>query len=420
MAAVAHEEISAFAERAVQVERRDRPARALPFCAIERDQDRRAREALDDARRDDADHARMPTLGRDHESARGIEVEALHHLDRGGERSLVEVLAAAVEFLEVTRQTHRLLRIARGEQLDAADRFAEPAHSVQSRRQPESDASGGERLAVESRRADERAQTGVRRIRHHLEAIARDHAILAAQRRDVGDRRERREVDHLEHFVLVAALGRRNGQRELEREPRGGEIRVRIIGAGPLRIHQRRTRRRLTTRQVVIDDDEIDPRVAQRAGRLARVRAAIAADHQLRLGGDGRAHAGHGEVVAVLDAARDERRHPATERAERAHHDRGRGHAVHVVVAVEEDHLSGVQRARDPRDGIVHAGQARWRQQLIEPRAQVSPRVIRNGVSAAREQLTDRRRQMQFSRERGDRDARRSVLWRRKAPLRLG
>ena len=54
------------------------------------------------------------------------------------------------------------LVLALGEQqLDAAQRVAEPADGVEPRREDEADASGGERLALEARGADQRAQPEV-------------------------------------------------------------------------------------------------------------------------------------------------------------------------------------------------------------------------------------------------------------------
>ena len=53
------------AKPAVQVERRDRPPRALPVAVRAGDQHDRPVEALDEPRRDDADHALVPALAGD-------------------------------------------------------------------------------------------------------------------------------------------------------------------------------------------------------------------------------------------------------------------------------------------------------------------------------------------------------------------
>ena len=72
-------------------------------------------------------------------------------------------------------------------------------------------------------------------IVQQLEPVAREDAILAAQRRDVGDRRERDEIEQAIDEVLVAAHRARQRERELERDADRGEILVRRRAARPLR-----------------------------------------------------------------------------------------------------------------------------------------------------------------------------------------
>ena len=240
--------------------------------------------------------------------------------------------------------------ILRHQQLDAAQRVAEPADRVEARREDEADAAGGERLALEPRRANERAQPLIRGLLHHLEPEPREHAILSAQRRDVGDRRERDEIEHAVHRVLVAAQRARECERELERDAHRSEILVRVLAAVLLRIEHRETRRQRTARQVMIGDDDVDPRLARDFDGRERVRAAVAGDEHLRARCDGGVHAGEREVVAVLDAPRDERNRIAAEPADGAEQHGGGRHAVHIVVAVHHDALAAREwRARAAR-----------------------------------------------------------------------
>ena len=76
----------------VQIERGDRAARALPLLSVERDEQRRAPELLDEPRRDDADHAGMPALLGEHDAVRGIEIERADELARACERRAVDLL----------------------------------------------------------------------------------------------------------------------------------------------------------------------------------------------------------------------------------------------------------------------------------------------------------------------------------------
>ena len=64
VAAVALQDLGGGVQPAEQVEARDRAARARALGAVERDQHARAVVALGDARGDDADHARVPAVGR--------------------------------------------------------------------------------------------------------------------------------------------------------------------------------------------------------------------------------------------------------------------------------------------------------------------------------------------------------------------
>ncbi len=189
----------------MQIEHTDRPARALPFTALERDEHRGPAELFDDARRDDADDARVPPLFGEHDAVRRRQIHLEHELARALERRAVDLLPRRVELLELPRD--RICNgVALGEhQLDAAQRAAETSGGVEARRENEPDAARGERASLEARGANHRANAGAFGIVEELEPVAHQHAVLSAQRRDVGDRRERDEVEHLENVVLVAA-----------------------------------------------------------------------------------------------------------------------------------------------------------------------------------------------------------------------
>ena len=97
---------------------------------------------------------------------RRVEIERVDQLARARERRAIDLLPLAIELLELARDRVRLVIVLRHQQLDAAQRVAEAPDGVQSRREDEADASRGERLALEPRRANERAQAGVRRVGH--------------------------------------------------------------------------------------------------------------------------------------------------------------------------------------------------------------------------------------------------------------
>src|SRR4051794_1936309 len=174
----------------------------------------------------------MPTLFGDDDAEGLVEVEREHAATRLLQRGAVDLLPPSVELLELAGDDVGFVLALGREQLDAALRQTETADRVEARGEDVADASCGERLSLESRGTDERAESQVLRLGKHLEAVAREHAILAAQRRDVGDRRERDEIEHPEDAVLVAAERARDGQRELERHADGGEVLVLRSAAG--------------------------------------------------------------------------------------------------------------------------------------------------------------------------------------------
>ena len=252
------QEIAALRESAVQVERADRTTGTLPLGAIEGDEHRRTSELLDDARRDDADHAGVPALLRQHDAVGRRKIHREHQRARLLERRAIDLLPARVELLELTRDRVGLLLVRREHQLDAAQRAAESARGVESRREDEADAARRQRFPLEARRANHRADARTLRLVEQLEPVAHEHAIFAAQRRDVGDRRERHEIEHAVDGVLVAADRARQRQRELERDADGGEILVRRRTPGALGIEHRVRRRQRPARQMVVADDDVD------------------------------------------------------------------------------------------------------------------------------------------------------------------
>ena len=106
MAAEALQVPAAGREAGVQVVGRDGAAAALAALAVERDQDDRARMALDEARGDDADHALVPALSGGHEHAvAALERSAALDLGGGGAQDRVlDPLALAVAALDLLGQ----------------------------------------------------------------------------------------------------------------------------------------------------------------------------------------------------------------------------------------------------------------------------------------------------------------------------
>ena len=73
--------------------------------------------------------------------------------------------------------------------------MAEPAGGVDPRREPEADGTGVDARRIDGRRAHERLQARLLRAGERAQPRARERAVLVEQRDDVGDRRERDEVE---------------------------------------------------------------------------------------------------------------------------------------------------------------------------------------------------------------------------------
>src|SRR6185437_4286978 len=180
VAAKAYEQIAARGETGVQIERADRSAGALPFVAVQRDEHRRAPELLDQSRRNDADHAWVPPLLREHDTIRRREIEPRHQVPRAVERSAIDLLASRVQLFELPRDRVGLMIRLRQKQIDAAQRAAQASRRIQPRSEDEPDPAGGERLPFQTGGADHRADAGTRSLVEELESIPDEHAILAA------------------------------------------------------------------------------------------------------------------------------------------------------------------------------------------------------------------------------------------------
>ncbi len=124
VAAEALEVLAAGREAGVQVVGRDRAAAALAALAVERDQDDRARVAVDEARGDDADHALVPALaGGDQHAVAALErAAALRSRRRGAQDRVLDALALAVAILDLLGQRLGVVARWREQQIEREPR----------------------------------------------------------------------------------------------------------------------------------------------------------------------------------------------------------------------------------------------------------------------------------------------------------
>ena len=164
---------------------------------VARDQHDRPVEPLDEARRDDADHALVPVVAPDDvatAAAPGLGPR-LDLRDRRAEDPVLDRLTVAVQRLELAGERLRLLVALREQELERRVGAAETAGGVDARCEPEADRRRRRSPAGSTRGgAHQRPQPGLLRPRERAQAGDRERAVLVDERHDVGDRRERDEV----------------------------------------------------------------------------------------------------------------------------------------------------------------------------------------------------------------------------------
>ena len=198
----------------------------------------------------------------------------------------------------------------------------------------------------------------------------------------------------------------------LEDDPDAAE-RVRL--GAELRVHQRRAGGQRAFREVMIEDEAIDPRRAQ-PGDLRRGRgAAIDRHEELRAA---RLQAARDPVLAepvpFIHAQRQEALHLRAVEPEDAGEERQRSDAIHVVIAVKDDPLAPVDRPEETGDRRLHPRQEKGIAQRLQLWIEKPRGLLQAGKAAPAEQPRDKRRHPQRLRERA---AARRVIRRRENPL---
>src|SRR5581483_3598114 len=117
---------------------------------------------------------------------------ALHDLAR-------ELLALRVALLETVGERLRLVGVLGEQQPQGLLRVRDAARRVETRAEDVADVRGAHATELQTAPLDQRADAGQRRAIQRLEAAPDERAVPAAQRDDVGDGRER---DELEQLVL--------------------------------------------------------------------------------------------------------------------------------------------------------------------------------------------------------------------------
>ena len=212
----------------VQVERGDRAARSLPLLVGAGDQDNGPVVALDEARGDDADHALVPALARDHVAAAAAAAlrPRLHFGDCLAQDPLLDRLALPVQPFELLGEALRLALVLGQEQRERRLRTTQTSRGVDPRREPEADRRFVDRGRVDARDAHQGAQPELLRLPEPAQPKERECAVLVDERHDVGDGRER---DHVEVPVAERMVLAEERLCELPDHPCAAQTGERII-----------------------------------------------------------------------------------------------------------------------------------------------------------------------------------------------
>jgi hypothetical protein len=225
-------------------------------------------------------------------------------------------------------------------------------------------------------------------------------AVGAVQGHHVGHRPDGDEVQEVLHARGVPAL-HRDGQEV------GDAYACKVLEMREvhLRVDDGVDVRKLLGHLVVIRHDQVDAvGLGRGCGRMGRDAVVAGEDHPRPLGRepfDG----GRGDAVAVLEAIGEVGFNVALEAArEIAVKHRRRGHAVTVVIPVDDDLLAGGKRLFEASDSFLHARREDGMLEVVErvARGQELLGVMWRLVAAQPEDAGDRSGQVQLLGEEGD------------------
>jgi hypothetical protein len=150
---------------------------------------------------------------------------------------------------------------------------------------------------------------------------------------------------------------------------------------------------------MVVSDDDVDARVLGGSQRVVVVRAAVVSDNQFRALFDCESQTLRGEAVALGLAVRQVVDDVGTEPAKHRNQKDRAGHAVYIIVAVDEDAFTPFDSGEDALGRGDDVGQqvgfAQPGRRGVEERAD----VVGGGVPAAEQQVHGEFRQVELAAE---------------------
>ena len=326
--------------------RGDRAARALPAVLRARDEHDRPVEPLDEPRGDDPDHALVPVLAPEDVAAAPPLPLGKASTSAVASRRIRSSTAWRSRFSSSSSRASASPSSASSVRMSSSamsGRQSRPAALIRgASRKPT--APGVDDGGIDARAPHERLQPRAARAGERAQPGGRERAVLVHERDDVGDRRERDEVEAAPQRRMLGAEKRLP---ELVARPRPAELGERVRRTASSR---RSGSRGGVARAVMVGDDDLEPARPRLGDLLDRGDPAVDREHEPdALVGEPRERvAGH--AVALLEAAREVPDDVRAELAEDEHGERGRADAVDVVVAVHADPRPVGDGRADPLD----------------------------------------------------------------------
>ena len=343
--------------------------------AIYRKHNRRFVIAVDEARCDDADHPDMPVYARQNQRVRLVVVEAFFFdaLDRFVGNDSFDALAFGVSRGELAGDVRRPGGVGRCEKFDRLRGVSHAAGGVETRGQDKSYMKRLERFLGQLNRVEQCPDAHHVRAGQASKPEGRQHAVFTHKRHDVGDGshgsqggRIQEERFHSLGDARPVVILSRDFPRELQRNTRAAQIGVRVACADS-RVHDRDDIGESFGGRVVVGDDHVDGS-RDLGERRSGAYAAVDGDDQFGalidepFQGVGIEAIPFGQAVGHVGFDR------RAELGQARVQDRGGGHAIDVVVAVDNDFFVVADRLQGPPgsglapwqgSGIVQGGQFR-------------------------------------------------------------
>ena len=214
---------------------------------------------------------------------------------------------------------------------------------------------------LQARAAQQGPQARAGRVRQRGQAVAHQHAILAAQRHHVRDGAHHHEIKHLTAQALPVGQALHQGAGQLEGDAHAGQILEGIAAARLTGVEDRHGVRQARGGQVVIGDDDVEPDAARIVDLGGGADAAVDGDDQPDAGSAQPLQRRGVQTIPLGVAVRHVDLAVGAQRGEHLVQQHRPRHAVDVKVAVDGDLLAHGNGRADAAHGLGHVAHQQWR-----------------------------------------------------------